>query len=127
LRRQAGTATYLYQDGARYWYSTQPTMTKLAEDGAEQLKRDPDRVMQDIDKRLRAGLAKASEFSRVHPMPQSSQDVPDDVGARLVVLGICTSINATHVFLFASTSAPATSPSAWTARHSSTMRPLIFR
>ncbi len=88
LRRLAGTATYLYQDGPRYWYSTQPTVTKLAEDRAEQLKRDPDRVVQDIDKRLRAGLAKAGEFSRVHPMPQSRQDVPDDVDARLVVLGI---------------------------------------
>ncbi len=25
LRRLATAATYLYQDGARYWYSTQPT------------------------------------------------------------------------------------------------------
>ena len=44
LRRLAAAATYLYQDGPRYWYSTQPTVTKLAEDRAEQLKRDPDRV-----------------------------------------------------------------------------------
>ena len=34
LRRLAGAATYLYQDGPRYWYSTQPTVTKLAEDRA---------------------------------------------------------------------------------------------
>ena len=40
LRRLASAATYLYQDGPRYWYSTQPTVTKLAEDRAEQLKRD---------------------------------------------------------------------------------------
>ena len=45
LRRLAGAATYLYQDGPRYWYSTQPTVTKLAEDRAEQLKRDPDKVV----------------------------------------------------------------------------------
>jgi len=44
LRRLAAAATYLYQDGPRYWYSTQPTVTKLAEDRAEQLKRDPDKV-----------------------------------------------------------------------------------
>ena len=37
LRRLAAAATYLYQDGPRYWYSTQPTVTKLAEDRAEQL------------------------------------------------------------------------------------------
>ena len=45
LRRLAGAATYLYQDGPRFWYATQPTVTKLAEDRAEQLKRDPDKVV----------------------------------------------------------------------------------
>ncbi len=88
LRRLAGVATYLYQDGPRYWYSTQPTVTKLAEDRAEQLKRDPDMVVQELDGRLRADLRKAGDFSRIHPLPQSGQDVPDDLDARLVVLGI---------------------------------------
>ena len=88
LRRLAGAATYLYQDGPRYWYSTQPTVTKLAEDRAEQLTRDPDKVVQELDKRLRADLRKTGDFSRVHPMPQSGQDVADDLDARLVVLGI---------------------------------------
>ena len=88
LRRLAAAATYLYQDGPRYWYSTQPTVTKLAEDRAEQLKRDPDKVVQELDKRLRADLRKKGDFNRVHPMPGSSADVPDDLDARLVVLGI---------------------------------------
>jgi predicted AAA+ superfamily ATPase len=89
LRRLAGNATYLYQDGPRYWYSTQPTVTKLAEDRAEQLKRDPDKVHAELDTRLRGDLAKASgDFSRVHPLPQTGHDVPDDPDARLVVLGI---------------------------------------
>ena len=83
-----GAATYLYQDGPRYWYSTQPTVTKLAEDRAEQLKRDPDKVVKELDDRLRADLRKTGDFSRVHPLPQSGQDVPDDMDARLVVLGI---------------------------------------
>ncbi len=88
LRRLAGAATYLYQDGPRYWYSTQPTVTKLADDRAEQLKRDPDKVVQELDKRLRADLRKTGDFSRIHPLPQSSQDVADDLDARLVVLDI---------------------------------------
>ena len=88
LRRLAGAATYLYQDGPRYWYSTQPTVTKLTEDRAEQLKRDPDQVVQALDHRLRADLRHAGDFSRIHPLPQSGQDVPDDRDARLVVLGI---------------------------------------
>jgi hypothetical protein len=88
LRRLAAAATYLYQVGPRYWYSTQPTVTKLAEDRAEQLKRDPDKVVQELDKRLREDLRVTGDFSRIHPMPQSGQDVPDDLDARLVVLGV---------------------------------------
>ena len=90
LRRLSAAATYLYQDSARYWYSTQPTVTKMAEDRAEQLRRDPipDPVAQEVDPRLRADLRKAGDFSRVHALPQSGQDVPDDTDARLVVLGI---------------------------------------
>ena len=88
LRRLAGMATYLYEDGPRYWYSTQPTVTKLADDRAEQLKRDTDKIVQELNNRLREDLKQIGDFSRIHPMPQSGQDVPDDPDARLVVLGI---------------------------------------
>ena len=87
LRRLAAAATYLYQDGPRYWYSTQPTVTKLAEDRAEQLRRDSDKVVQELDRRLRLDLRKMGDFNRVHPLPVFSADVPDDLDARLVVLG----------------------------------------
>jgi predicted AAA+ superfamily ATPase len=87
-RRLAAAATYLYQDGARVWYSTQPTVTKLADDRAEQLKREIDKVTNEIDKRLRADLRTTGDFNRVHTMPPSGQDVPDDMDARLVLLGI---------------------------------------
>ncbi len=88
LRRLAGVATYLYQDGPRYWYSTQPTVTKLADDRAEQLKRDTDKIVQELNNRLRENLREMGDFSRIHPMPHSGQEVPDDTDARLVVLGI---------------------------------------
>ena len=88
LRRLASAATYLYEDGPRYWYSTQPTVTKLAEDRAEQLKRDSDAIVQELDERLRANLRQAGDFVRVHPLPQTGQDVPDDLDCRLVVLGV---------------------------------------
>ena len=88
LRRLAGAATYLYQDGPRYWYSTQPTVTKLADDRAEQLKRDTDKVVHELDKRLRKDLERRGDFSRIHPMPHAGQDVPDDLDARLIVLGV---------------------------------------
>ena len=86
LRRLAAAATYLYQDGPRAWYATQPTVTKLAEDRAEQLKRDPDKMAAELDARVRADLRKMGDFSRVHPLPRSGADVPDDLDARLVVL-----------------------------------------
>lgn len=86
LRRLAAAATYLYQDGPRFWYATQPTVTKLAEDRAEQLKRDPDKVAEELDARLRADLRKTGDFARIHPLPRSGADVPDDLDARLVVL-----------------------------------------
>ncbi|MFZ1829153.1 MAG: Swt1 family HEPN domain-containing protein [Candidatus Competibacteraceae bacterium] len=88
LRRMASAATYLYQDGSHYWYSTQPTVTKLAEDRAEQFKRDPDKVAHELEQRLRKDLARTGDFNRIHPMPQSGSDVPDDLDARLVVLGV---------------------------------------
>jgi hypothetical protein len=69
LRRLAAAATYLYQDGPRAWYATQPTVTKLAEDRAEQLKRDPDKVAAELEKRIRADLKRAGDFPRIHPLP----------------------------------------------------------
>jgi predicted AAA+ superfamily ATPase len=88
LRRMAGAATYLYQDGPHYWYSTQPTVTKLAEDRAEQFKRNPDKVAQEIEQRLRKDLERKGDFARIHPMPATGADIPDDLDARLVVLGV---------------------------------------
>jgi len=88
LRRLAGVATYLYQDGPRYWYSTQATVTKTAEDRAEQMKRDLERVIKELENRLKIDLKKMGDFSRIHPLPLSSQDIPDDYEAKLVVLGI---------------------------------------
>lgn len=88
LRRLAATATYLYQDGPRYWYSTQPTVTKLADDRAEQFKRDLDKVAKEIAERVRTDVKRTGDLSRVHPLPPSSHDVPDDLDARLVVIGI---------------------------------------
>ena len=87
LRRLGSAATFLYQDGPRYWYSTQPTVTKLAEDRTEQLKRNADPVVAEMEERLRTDLRVTGDFRRIHPVPQSGADVPDDKDARLVVLG----------------------------------------
>src|SRR5690606_3392909 len=76
----------LYHDGTRYWYDTQPTVTKLAEDRAEQPKRDRDAIFREIDRRLRKDLAETGDFPRVHPLAVPGPDVADDVDTRPVVL-----------------------------------------
>ena len=86
LRRLAAAATYLYQDGARVWYATQPTVTRLAEDRAEELRRKPDDVAKELEDRLKANLRASGDFGRIHALPRSGADVPDDLDARLVVL-----------------------------------------
>jgi predicted AAA+ superfamily ATPase len=88
LRHLSQAATYLYLDAGRYWYSTQPTVTKLADDRAEQLKRDPDRVNEEIKRRVRLDLQSRGEFAKIHPFPASSAEVPDELEVRLVVLGV---------------------------------------
>ena len=84
LRRLTDRATYLYVDGRRYWYSTQPTVTRLAEDRAGQLHEHD--VLDEIVRRLREEARSRGDFHRVHACPGSS-DIPDEREARLVILG----------------------------------------
>ncbi|HVX16328.1 MAG TPA: Swt1 family HEPN domain-containing protein [Pirellulales bacterium] len=84
LRRLTDSATYLYVDGKRYWYSTQPTVTRLADDRAGQL--SDDQVTDEIVKRLRGEARTRADFSKVHVCVPSS-DIPDEKEARLVILG----------------------------------------
>lgn len=85
LRRLTDQTTHLYVDGRRYWYSTQPSVTRLAQDRAVQ--QDSDTVLEEIKRRLREEQRTRGDFARVHPCPGSSADVPDDREARLVILG----------------------------------------
>ncbi|MDI9379266.1 Swt1 family HEPN domain-containing protein [Syntrophorhabdus aromaticivorans] len=84
IRRLTDRATYLYVDGSRYWYSTQPTVTRLAEDRANQLHEHD--VMDEIVRRLRDEARSRGDFHRVH-VCLSSSDILDEHEARLVVLG----------------------------------------
>ena len=88
LRYLAQAATYLYQDNARYWYATQPTVTKLADDRAEMLKREPEKVAEEIQRRVKEDLKTRGEFPKIHAFPSGSGDVPDELETRLVVLTV---------------------------------------
>ena len=88
LRRLTDQATYLYVDGQRYWYSLQPSVTRLARDRAASHFTD-----HDVDEEIRRRLATATragqrgDFTQVHPAPRTPNEVPDEAEARLVVLG----------------------------------------
>ena len=86
LRRLSDRATHLYVDGRRFWYSTQPTVTRVAEGRA--LQYSSDEVAEEIRRRLRDGAkVRGDFFPGVHPCPNSGGDVPDELETRLVVLG----------------------------------------
>jgi hypothetical protein len=88
LRRLTDQATYLYVDGQRYWYSLQPSVTRLARDRAASHFTE-----HDVDEEIRRRLASATrpgqrgDFAVVHPAPRTPNEVPDEPEARLVVLG----------------------------------------
>ena len=86
LRRLSDQSSHLYQDGQRYWYATQPSVARLAQDRAAQY--DDDRVYSEIEKRLRTEEQHIrADFGRVHPCPASSGEiVDDDTALRLVIL-----------------------------------------
>ena len=87
MRRLGASATYLYQDGSRYWYSTQPTVATLAEARAEEYRRNRDEVDQDIKRRLETDLRSRGDFNRIHVFPSSGHEVQDNLDASLVVIG----------------------------------------
>ncbi len=93
LRRLSGEATHLYVDGAQYWYSLIPNVTRLAEDRANSNFTD-----RDADDEVRARIAGQRDrggFAAVQVFAEGPGDVPDnDDGVRLVVLGPGT----THSF-----------------------------
>lgn len=84
LRRLTDRATYLYVDGKRYWYSTQPTVARLADDRAEQLQEDV--VEEEMKRRLRLEANSRGDFAKVHSCTAGA-DIPDEKETRLVILG----------------------------------------
>ena len=84
LRRLTDNGSYLFAEGGRYWFGTQPSVARLAQDRAAQ--QDDERVLEEIEGRLRGEQNRRGELSRVHACPGSGGDVPDERDARLVIL-----------------------------------------
>lgn len=80
-------ATYLYAEGSRYWYDTQPSVTRTAADYADQLRDKPEEVWNEIIGRIRATEQRTrGGFGYLHVAPESSADIPDGEDVRLVIV-----------------------------------------
>ncbi len=87
LSRLTDRSSYLYVEGARYWYGTQASVARRARDLIEQfLSSRRDEVHAHILERVRAATRERGEFVGVHVCPASPAEVPDDADTRLVVL-----------------------------------------
>lgn len=85
LRQYADKATFLYHEHGNYWFSTQPTITQLAQQRIEALALDD--IDHDLGELLRKGQSKRGDFDRVVTIPASSADVMDTPETTLVILG----------------------------------------
>ena len=85
LRELAERATYLYEEAGRYWFSTQPTLNRLADDRAKAL---PDARGR---RRDRAGPARGRRhkggFHRVFAAPDDPIAIDEAQALSLVILG----------------------------------------
>lgn len=79
-------ATYFNVQGSRYWYDTQVTLNRTAQDQAERLREHPEEVWAELCRRLVAERASRGDFAAVHPCPDDSASVPDTEEAKLVIL-----------------------------------------
>lgn len=85
LKRLSGQATHLYVDGAQYWYSLQPNVTRVAADRAAS--NFTDRDADDEVKRRISEQPDRGSFTAIQVFAEGPGDVPDDdEGVRLVVL-----------------------------------------
>jgi predicted AAA+ superfamily ATPase len=90
LRRLTGESTYLYQSETRYWYATQQSVTRLAQERAAQYS---DETIYDeiIKEYLRAGEQAKSDFAKVYICINSGDEIEDRDhpvahSARLVIM-----------------------------------------
>jgi hypothetical protein len=88
LNRLADRATYFYAGGGRYWYATQPSVSRLARDRADLLMQGDRHEIHDLlVERLRRNEKQRGQFAGVHAAPGSPGNVADSAEARLVILG----------------------------------------
>ncbi|TGP85627.1 MULTISPECIES: DUF499 domain-containing protein [unclassified Mesorhizobium] len=84
LRELSERSAYLYREGDRYWFSTQPTLNRIADERAKDVSaEDADGEIIAI---LRKEQAHKGGFHRVHAAPENPLDVEDGRAVALIIL-----------------------------------------
>lgn len=85
LRKLVDQSTYLYLDRSRYWYSTQASVSRLAQERAAGLPMD--QVLEAARGVLKEQERQRGDLARLQACPASVNEVVDEPEARLVILG----------------------------------------
>jgi predicted AAA+ superfamily ATPase len=87
LRELTERAVYLYEEAGRYWFSTQPTLNRLAEDRARDLLSRLHEVDAEIVRMLAEDAGTKGGFHRVHAAPDDPTSIDEAQALSLVILG----------------------------------------
>ncbi len=79
------SATYLYEEAGRYWFSTQPTLNRLADERAKGLPEHE--VDSAIVKVLTEDARSKGSFHSVYPAPDDPVEIDEAQAIALVILG----------------------------------------
>ena len=79
-------STYFFEEQGHYWFDTQASASKTAKDYSDRMRDEPEKVWQEIVRRLQAEGQRRGIFDGVHIAPTTSGDVPESENLRLVVL-----------------------------------------
>lgn len=85
LRELSERAVYLYEETGRYWFATQETLSRRAEDRATSY--SDHEVDEAIVAEIRKDAAQRGHFARVHGAPDDPVEVDDWTELALVILG----------------------------------------
>jgi Protein of unknown function (DUF499)/Swt1-like HEPN len=88
LRELSQRATYLYEEAGRYWFSTQPTLNRAAEDRAKSY--TDHEVDAAISKSLVEDAGTKGGFHRVFAAPDDPTTIDEAAALSLVILGPST-------------------------------------
>jgi hypothetical protein len=84
LRELTEKATYLYEEAGRYWFSTQPTLNRLADDRAKALPdHEVDAAIADV---LREDAGSKGGFHRIFAAPDDPVTIDEAQSLSLVIL-----------------------------------------